>query len=289
MLDDDVTGEQLLYSLFGLEGVAAQRNRALAYGCRCSRQRLSSILEGFPGDDLDHMAVEGDIVMTCEFCNLDFRFGRGEIRGAIRRRRAGRSLGRSLGMTLGRRTLLLLPLAVSGCGGDRPTRQGFPALTFGYLTPIRLNVASVEDAPLPPPGPLDALDPAPPGPTLLQMAQDRLTAGGSLGRALFTVETATLTRSGNGLDGTFSVRLDVMTSDGTRAAFAQARVSRRVDGIGSDLRAALYDITAQMMNDMNVEFEFQVKQSLRDWLQETTTAPAPAAVEQQPLSRPGPQ
>ena len=27
------------------------------------------------------MAVDGDIVMTCEFCNLDFRFARDEVRG----------------------------------------------------------------------------------------------------------------------------------------------------------------------------------------------------------------
>ncbi len=81
LLDDGLPAEQLLYNLFGLEGVSADRNRALAYGCRCSRARLSSILEGFPPDDLDHMVVDGDIVMTCEFCNLDFRFGRGEVRG----------------------------------------------------------------------------------------------------------------------------------------------------------------------------------------------------------------
>jgi len=28
------------------------------------------------------MAVSGDIVMTCEFCNLDFRFARNDIRAA---------------------------------------------------------------------------------------------------------------------------------------------------------------------------------------------------------------
>jgi molecular chaperone Hsp33 len=81
LLDDKLPAEELLFRLFGLEGVAAHRNRALAYGCRCSRARLSNILEGFSGDDLDHMAVGGDIVMTCEFCNLDFRFDRTEVRG----------------------------------------------------------------------------------------------------------------------------------------------------------------------------------------------------------------
>ena len=58
------------------------RARALSYGCRCSRARLSGILERFSTDDLDHMAVDGDIVMTCEFCNYDFRFTRDEVHGA---------------------------------------------------------------------------------------------------------------------------------------------------------------------------------------------------------------
>lgn len=82
LLDDALSAEELIWRLFGAEGVAASRPRALAYGCRCSRQRLSGILEGFSADDLDHMAEGGDIVMTCEFCNLDFRFARGDVRGA---------------------------------------------------------------------------------------------------------------------------------------------------------------------------------------------------------------
>ena len=82
LLDDDLPPERLLYRLFGNEGVAADRNRALAYGCRCSRARLYNILEGFPPDDLDHMATDEGIVMTCEFCNYQFRFDRSEVQGA---------------------------------------------------------------------------------------------------------------------------------------------------------------------------------------------------------------
>jgi molecular chaperone Hsp33 len=81
LLDDALPSERLLYRLFGSEGVAADRARALAFGCRCSRQRLAQILETFDADDLDHMIVGSDIVMTCEFCNHDFRFGRDEVRG----------------------------------------------------------------------------------------------------------------------------------------------------------------------------------------------------------------
>jgi molecular chaperone Hsp33 len=82
LLDDQLRAETLLYRLFHTEGVAVDRARALSYGCRCSRARLSGILESFTRDDLDHMAVDGDIVMTCEFCNVDFRFAREEVRGA---------------------------------------------------------------------------------------------------------------------------------------------------------------------------------------------------------------
>ena len=82
LLDDRLPADELLYRLFHTEGVAADMPRALAYGCRCSRARLAGILEGFPMEDLDHMMVDGDIVMTCEFCNLDFRFPRESIEGS---------------------------------------------------------------------------------------------------------------------------------------------------------------------------------------------------------------
>lgn len=82
MLDDALPPERLLHQLFHLEGLTLDPPRALAYGCRCSRSRLAGVLEGFPVEDLDHMAEEGTITMTCEFCNVDFRFARETLRGA---------------------------------------------------------------------------------------------------------------------------------------------------------------------------------------------------------------
>jgi len=81
LLDDSLPAENLLYRLFHTEGVAVDRARALSFGCRCSRARLASILEGFSADDLDHMTVGKDIVMTCEFCNHQFRFPRQDVHG----------------------------------------------------------------------------------------------------------------------------------------------------------------------------------------------------------------
>ncbi|WP_035180104.1 Hsp33 family molecular chaperone HslO [Acidocella facilis] len=81
LLDDALSPERLLYRLFHGEGAAVSKPRALSFGCRCSRQRLGGILEGFNQEDLDHMAVEGQIVMTCEFCNFDFCFARADVAG----------------------------------------------------------------------------------------------------------------------------------------------------------------------------------------------------------------
>jgi molecular chaperone Hsp33 len=81
LLDDALPGERLLHRLFSLEGLALDRARALSYGCRCSRARLSGVLAGFGAEDLDHMAEDGVITMTCEFCNLGFRFDRADIAG----------------------------------------------------------------------------------------------------------------------------------------------------------------------------------------------------------------
>ena len=79
LLDDSLLPDRLIWRLFGAEGVAIDRPRALAYGCRCSRAKLSGILQSFPEDDLDEMVVDGDIVMTCEFCKYDFRFARTDV------------------------------------------------------------------------------------------------------------------------------------------------------------------------------------------------------------------
>ena len=188
-------------------------------------------------------------------------------------------------MPLPRRLLLLLPIWVAGCGGP-PPRTSFPPLRSDYLTPLQLNVATVEISPLPAPNPLDDLNPAPPGPALQQLARDRLVAAGAGGRALVTIDDATIARGGDTLVGSMRLRLDVTAPDGANAGYAEARVTRRLAGVDQDLRGALYDMTKQMLDAMNVELEFQLKQNLRTLLQTPQTAPAPAPVEQQDLGPP---
>ena len=188
----------------------------------------------------------------------------------------------------------LLPLAA--CAGGDLAPQSYPPVSYDYLTKLRLNVASVDiDDSLPPsidPHDLSRLAPVTPVDALRQMAHDRLVAQGSTGRAVFVIDDATITQSGNHYNGRMTVHLDVTTSDGARSGYAEARVSRSSsfdrDGPNAT-RAALNDLVTQMMTDMNVEFEFQVRRSLQGYLATTApAAPPPPAIQTEPLQAPTP-
>jgi cytochrome c biogenesis protein ResB len=162
-------------------------------------------------------------------------------------------------------------------------------LRYDYLPPLRLNVASirVEQRFVPSGvGPdVSRLDPVAPVQVLVAMAEDRLQAMGSTGEAVFVIQDASLVRQGSSIQGTFAVELDIYTAPDTRAGYAEARAARTYNGSTDDMAGVLYDMTKALMDQMNVEFEYQVRRSLRAWL--LTASAAPAAVQQQPLAAPG--
>lgn len=185
---------------------------------------------------------------------------------------------------------LLLVLFLAACGSEQPAPQAsYPPLDFSYLPPIALNVATLEvQSQYVPPGPPDVsqYDPAPPVAALRLMATERLKPVGSAGRAVFSIDDAAMVRSGDTITGAFSVTLNIYTSAGVRAGFAQATVTRQVTNVGGDVPGALYTLTRQLMQQMNIEFEYQVRRSLRDWL--VSAAPTPPAVPPQGLVPPPP-
>ena len=187
---------------------------------------------------------------------------------------------------LTRRFVLLLPLAVAACGGSE--EPVFEPLRYNYLPPIQLNVASIaiEQHFVPSGVPPDVSnhDPVPPVDALKAMGNDRLQAFGTANRAVFAIEDASLTRDGDVVLGSMAVSLTIVDDNGTQLGFAQARVQSRHTGQIDDLRAVLYDMTKSMMSDMNVEFEFQIRHSLRDWI--TSSAAPDTPVEQAPLEQP---
>jgi hypothetical protein len=186
---------------------------------------------------------------------------------------------------------LLLALGLAACGGGRQEPQAgpesFAPLRYDYLTPLRLNVASidVEERFVPGGGDMAASDPVRPADAIRQMAHDRLQALGTSGRAVLLINDASILRRGDGYQGSLAIELDIYTSANTRAAFAEARVSasRPITG-GESTRRTLYELTKQLMDALNVELEYQVRRSMRDWLVEEPAAPAP--VQQQTLPPP---
>ncbi|MSP05569.1 MAG: hypothetical protein EXR05_10150 [Acetobacteraceae bacterium] len=203
--------------------------------------------------------------------------------------------------TLPRRTVLLallLPALLAACGvwerADPPAKPIEP-LRYDHLTKLRLNVAvmDVEDHFLPGgPGDISASVPTTPAHALRQMAQDRILAVGTTGRAVLVIKRAALVRSGKGLEGQMDVELALFGPNTIRAAFAEAQVYRR-QGDASTSREALHELTRQMMDTMNVELEFQARRNLREWIlpfdalgNPANTIPAPVDREElSPLKR----
>lgn len=85
MLDPSLSANDLLYRLFNEEGVRVHEAQALVHECRCSPERVETMLAGMPDEDIDDMVVDGKIIMTCEFCSRDYtldpaKFKKGETK-----------------------------------------------------------------------------------------------------------------------------------------------------------------------------------------------------------------
>lgn len=79
LLDATLPPNDLLYRLFHEEGVRVFDSRPLSKGCRCSRGKVENILASLPRGEIEALKQDGEVVMTCQFCNIDFRFNEKEL------------------------------------------------------------------------------------------------------------------------------------------------------------------------------------------------------------------
>lgn len=79
LLDPGLSAPDLLYRLFHQEGVRIFEPRPLVDGCRCSRDRLKVVLGSLPRDEVMAMRQDGQIVMTCQFCNQTYEFDAADL------------------------------------------------------------------------------------------------------------------------------------------------------------------------------------------------------------------
>ena len=74
LLDPMLPADRLIYRLFHEEQVRAYRAIPLETYCSCSRARVEDLLKRFSAEDLADMVVDGEVWVTCEFCNSRYSF-----------------------------------------------------------------------------------------------------------------------------------------------------------------------------------------------------------------------
>jgi len=209
-----------------------------------------------------------------------------------------------MAMLTQRRAFLALPF-LAACANEQPAGPFVPPgpPSYGHLTPLRLKVGTL-DIKEPSSGTAMLVEqPAPINPTelLLRMARERLSATGGAQSARFLVQTARLTREAASAGGIFSpaseifrcvmrCQVEIISADDVTIGSAAAEVRREVTGPtrNDTERAQLAERVVKLAGqDMNVEFEFQLRRHLRNWLQLVAgpgdTLPQPVEQEALPL------
>jgi len=73
LVADDV--EQRLVRMFGDDEVRVFSGHEVAFGCRCSRERVSNVLRSLGVDEVRSVIAEqGAVTVTCEFCQKPYKF-----------------------------------------------------------------------------------------------------------------------------------------------------------------------------------------------------------------------
>lgn len=80
LVDPTLSSERLLYRLFHERGVRVFSAQNVKAACRCSRERIATMLKRFsPQERADMVGDNGKIGVTCEFCSTYREFEPGEV------------------------------------------------------------------------------------------------------------------------------------------------------------------------------------------------------------------
>jgi len=72
LLDRTLHLNGLLFRLFHEEQVRVFPPHAIQRGCRCSAERVGQVLSSIPREEIEDLKVDGEIVVTCEFCGTAY-------------------------------------------------------------------------------------------------------------------------------------------------------------------------------------------------------------------------
>lgn len=74
-----LSGEALLFRLYNEDGVRVFPSQPMRFSCRCSRERVASMLKSMPKAEIESLAVDGRVEVACEFCNTRYDFDRDQL------------------------------------------------------------------------------------------------------------------------------------------------------------------------------------------------------------------
>ncbi len=84
LLDPALGAHDLLFRLFHEDGVRVFRQRPLRPGCRCSAERVETVLRALSDAEIEDMTVDGRVSVVCQFCKREYAYDEPAI-AALRR------------------------------------------------------------------------------------------------------------------------------------------------------------------------------------------------------------
>jgi molecular chaperone Hsp33 len=74
LTDPEVSVEMLLFRLFHERGVRLFEPQSVSDKCRCSREKIESVLSNFTEEEVRQVTIDGKIVVSCDFCSSKYEF-----------------------------------------------------------------------------------------------------------------------------------------------------------------------------------------------------------------------
>lgn len=79
LLNRQLTNEDLLYRLFWENGVRVYDPVSYISQCRCSEEKIFTMLRTFKAEEIKEMVLNEKIEVTCEFCGRHYEFKEEEV------------------------------------------------------------------------------------------------------------------------------------------------------------------------------------------------------------------
>ncbi|HEX5045980.1 MAG TPA: Hsp33 family molecular chaperone HslO [Gammaproteobacteria bacterium] len=81
----ELAADRLLPKLFAGHAIRLFSPKAVAHDCRCTPERLAGVVRMLGEDECKSLLAEqGQVELTCEFCNRTFRYDDGEVQAMLR-------------------------------------------------------------------------------------------------------------------------------------------------------------------------------------------------------------